>query len=538
MSDQSDGEKPVYVKKLVLDKIYPKTRCLSLGSLNVDKHDINKTIGLENIKNGSDIKTYLDKTSGQKKINSGTTSVQDVSKRTINDGPVELFANIEDVFKPKRKVGRTPPKFETYKIQDTTKDQISREPNTHKEPIGNLNSVSSELKNPKRPRSELSPEYTEREKIRRENESEEKQLDNMTNSYENSKTKVEIEQQPTTELLEVALNSLEIIHECSDMAGTTEENKKMMREAIFALHRVVTKLSYRIGQVEKQDLELPQKKTYASVIKKSESLAIRNVVTNRPWTTPPNTIRKLETIVRKTDNTDPTMTIQEIKQSVKNKDVDGGFKNVIPLKNGAVIVQSHNKRQQDKLKQALGNKQDITIKELGKTDPMFMLTGIDKGYNNDEFIEELLRQNHDINILLTEKSSIKVITKKACRNPMKENWILQAPPKIAKWFLKEEKINFDLVTVYVQEYLPITMCFKCCGFGHVAKYCKKKESCHKCSGEHPGKDCQENNLKCPNCTQMGYADTSHSARSTYCQAYQKKWQRTRLNVNYSDSENF
>ncbi|CAH1984459.1 unnamed protein product [Acanthoscelides obtectus] len=53
----------------------------------------------------------------------------------------------------------------------------------------------------------------------------------------------------------------------------------------------------------------------------------------------------------------------------------------------------------------------------------------------------------ELNYSVTDK--IKVVTKKNGLKPHKENWILQAPPEIAKWFLKRGQIDFDLVRVYV-----------------------------------------------------------------------------------------
>lgn len=81
------------------------------------------------------------------------------------------------------------------------------------------------------------------------------------------------------------------------------------------------------------------------------------------------------------------------------------------------------------------------------------------------------------------------------------------------------------------------MCFKCCGYGHPAKYCQNKECCHKCGEEHLAKDCLENDfsLNCPNCRVMGYSETCHSARDPECPVYKRKIGRTRLNVNYGES---
>ncbi|VEN40045.1 unnamed protein product [Callosobruchus maculatus] len=38
--------------------------------------------------------------------------------------------------------------------------------------------------------------------------------------------------------------------------------------------------------------------------------------------------------------------------------------------------------------------------------------------------------------------------------------------------VKAERISFDLEMVYVEEFRDILICFRCCRFGHVARWCK------------------------------------------------------------------
>lgn len=59
---------------------------------------------------------------------------------------------------------------------------------------------------------------------------------------------------------------------------------------------------------------------------------------------------------------------------------------------------------------------------------------------------------------------------------MKENSILQAPPEVSKWFIKREKVNFDLVMVHVGEHLNIAICFNCNGYGHVTSTAQKNRA--------------------------------------------------------------
>lgn len=68
----------------------------------------------------------------------------------------------------------------------------------------------------------------------------------------------------------------------------------------------------------------------------------------------------------------------------------------------------------------------IQIKESESEDPMFVVTGIQKGFSNDEFLEELERLNYSIveELKPSVKDKIRVITRRQCRDPNKENWIL------------------------------------------------------------------------------------------------------------------
>nr|CAI5856807.1 unnamed protein product [Callosobruchus analis] len=106
---------------------------------------------------------------------------------------------------------------------------------------------------------------------------------------------------------------------------------------------------------------------------------------------------------------------------------------------------------------------------------------------------------------------------------MKENWILQAKHDNAKWFLKKQLVNFDLLKVHVEEHINLAICFNCCSYGHVAKYCKQNECCHRCASCHSAKECKEESLKCVNCQEMKYNDIAHSARDVNCPVYKLRF---------------
>lgn len=155
--------------------------------------------------------------------------------------------------------------------------------------------------------------------------------------------------------------------------------------------------------------------------------------------------------------------------------------------------------------------------------------------NYEEFIQELITQNADIEeeLGVPVADKIRVIAKMACMNIYKENWILQAPPEVAKWFLKKQQVNFDLVKVHVQEHFNVAICFKCSLFGHVAKHCKNKQCCHRCGGEHFGKQCVVEEMQCPNCEKFKLDTRQHSARDANCPIYKKTLERYKCKIKYS-----
>ena len=135
---------------------------------------------------------------------------------------------------------------------------------------------------------------------------------------------------------------------------------------------------------------------------------------------------------------------------------------------------------------------------------MIKITGIIKGHSPESFMEELILENSNITTTFGSdvKNKFRFVTKKDCRNNRKENWIL-------------------------------SVCFKCCSYGHMAKHCTAQECCCKCSGAHDGRQCTQTTLECPNCKKLGITNRDHSARNQLCPAYQQRIDKLRRYTNYS-----
>jgi hypothetical protein len=62
-------------------------------------------------------------------------------------------------------------------------------------------------------------------------------------------------------------------------------------------------------------------------------------------------------------------------------------------------------------------------------------------------------------------------------------------------------VNYGLCLVPVEQYIrPVMQCYKCLGFGHTTKYCKREVVCSICSEAHSFKECTSSDKPlCVNC---------------------------------------
>jgi len=76
-------------------------------------------------------------------------------------------------------------------------------------------------------------------------------------------------------------------------------------------------------------------------------------------------------------------------------------------------------------------------------------------------------------------------------------------------------LNLRMMSVCVEEYLDLAVCFKCSRFCHIGRSCRERACCYKCGSKHDG------DWDCPNCKRRGVTRNNryHSAIDKRCLVY-------------------
>lgn len=304
-----------------------------------------------------------------------------------------------------------------------------------------------------------------------------------------------------------------------DFYGMTMEYERQIATLTDKLHVAETKRD----KIQPSQRPIPAKRTrYASIValNSSDEEGRGFLQEEDGWK---KVARKVTKMVQKTVDINET----------------GALRNKINLKSGKVILESNTKAQSKAVRNALTGVPGIRVKELTNQDPIVILTGIEKGYDETQIIDEIYAQNERIRARMGSvqdwKGSIKFLTKKDCRNKDKENWTFQVSPRLFALLDREGKVVLDLVEVMVEERIRVSMCYRCCAFGHVAKYCRAlKPICSECGEEgHERKECVASVKKCPNCYRFIGKKLEHAATDNLCPCVIKKKEQSKARVNYN-----
>ncbi|KAF6203132.1 hypothetical protein GE061_003547 [Apolygus lucorum] len=106
-------------------------------------------------------------------------------------------------------------------------------------------------------------------------------------------------------------------------------------------------------------------------------------------------------------------------------------------------------------------------------------------------------------------------------------WVTRVTARVRELLVKRSFlfIGFDVCTV--TDFIDITQCRKCLGFGHPEPKCKGEAACAVCAGGHKTSECTGAGRQkvCSNCKAVGLRYTGHSPSGMDCPIYKRVWTR-------------
>ena len=193
-----------------------------------------------------------------------------------------------------------------------------------------------------------------------------------------------------------------------------------------------------------------------------------------------------------------------------------GIARVKSIRNGGVLL---NCRNPDELKKLVQNKkldEKYDIHDVKTPLPRIRISGISDDIAEEMIVPFLLKQNKHI---FSETTQCTLLKYAPIKNRQKTfQVILQVDISSYKNALNFGHCLIGLDSCNIYDAVDVIRCYRCNGFNHSVRNCKKNVSCPRCSAVHELKDCKatEEQLQCINCStiqardNLGIAEISHA----------------------------
>lgn len=204
---------------------------------------------------------------------------------------------------------------------------------------------------------------------------------------------------------------------------------------------------------------------------------------------------------------DASATCSAVLGSIKPVEMGIKIDRVVKGRNKSVrIVAGH--EELDKLKPVL-NQMGMEVKTIDKLNPRLRVRDIPTGLDKQQFISDLVRQN----LSGADASSVRLVYWFPTKAQRSASAIIEVSSTIRTELMSQGRVYLGWSSCRVMDHLHVLQCFKCLGFGHMAKGCQASDVCGYCTGGHESRACPNKGgvRKCHNCVSAKMRVVDHSA---------------------------
>lgn len=313
--------------------------------------------------------------------------------------------------------------------------------------------------------------------------------------------------------------------------------------SLDALMEIIASLTAQCAKLEgkvEMMMQLPQEtntteptKTYANITQKLRAPGL-------PAKAQPASKEKVQTIFLKPKNTKDFENMHEAKthlMKVFNPNTERvRIQNVRTTKNG-IIIETPTESEASKLglNKSLGK--SFSVEKPRKRLPRLVIYDVPKDMTETSVSDSIFGQNVDL------ASSVEQFQAEFCpkfKTGKKEgrtvNWVVEVSPLMRNKILGRRRLYVEWSACRVRDFVMVTRCYKCQGFGHLAKHCERETCCSLCAETgHKGTECpkkeEKQEHKCVNCFKSKKPH-GHSTLDKNCPAYKQALERLVDRIDY------
>lgn len=220
--------------------------------------------------------------------------------------------------------------------------------------------------------------------------------------------------------------------------------------------------------------------------------------------------------------------VKTIKSSVDVIQMGIGICQLRKTRNQKVVIGCDSEPDRNSLEESLRSKnKKLTISKPNRRNPQIKLRGVIRELTDVQIEEAIIKQNASLLKEIPEEGrKLKVLRRTRASKKEVCGVVIETSPTVWRAIVdKKLRIGYQIVNAVDQS--PVTQCYRCLGYGHLARDCDRDTICGNCSENHDSRDCQvpTDQFKCANCASSNKGtNANHAAYSSVCPEWQK-WDR-------------